>query len=107
MRSLVLLLLVLAAIVYGQCVIYSKKLDLRGASQEWGTIGLKKSVEGNPLRVGGRAFERGVGTHANSSIVMILNGECVAFDAVVGVDDEKVKNSSVVFRIVCDGRERW
>ena len=81
-----------------QSVVWLDELDLRSASQEWGTIGAKKSVDGKPLRVGERAFERGVGTHANSAIVLLLGRECVAFDAIVGVDDEKTKNSSVAFR---------
>lgn len=101
----ILLLLIFTSVSAAQSVVYLDDLQLDGATQEWGTIQAKKSVDGNRLRVGGRSFERGVGTHANGAIVVLLDGQCLGFNAMVGVDDEKTKNASVVFRVVADGKE--
>ena len=59
----------------------------------------------NPLRVGGRAYARGLGTHARSEIVYRLDNRYQRFEAEVGVDDEKKGLGSVVFQVVADGRK--
>jgi len=47
-----------------------------------------KSVDRNPLRLGGQTFKYGVGTHAESTLEIDLKGQAERFTAVVGVDDE-------------------
>jgi alpha-galactosidase len=83
-------------------------LDLSQVRQDWGQPHAGKSVEGNPLSIGGRKFENGFGTHAHSEFVLELAGRGESFSALVGVDDEVGKGrGSVVFKLIGDGRVLW
>ena len=66
----------------------------------------KQSVEGHALTIGGKEFERGFGTHAESTLLVKLDGGAQKFSASVGVDDEVNKNpmSSVEFIVLGDGK---
>jgi alpha-galactosidase len=61
-------------------------------------------VDGNPLQIAGKKFERGLGTHADSLLYIELNGGSTRFNAQVGVDDEVNRAGSVEFRILADGK---
>jgi alpha-galactosidase len=63
-----------------------------------------KSVDGNPLRIGGVEFSGGVGSHANSEFMIDLRGTATRFEAIVGVDDEVKTNGSVNFQVWVDGK---
>src|SRR5512135_370605 len=83
--------------------VWLDELDLSMMECGWGTPEAKKSVEGNPLRVGGHQFERGVGTHAVSTMLINLGAAGRRFTASVGVDDEASNpKSSVEFYILGD-----
>ena len=77
------------------------------ASQGWGELHVDTSVQGKPLSIGGRHFDHGLGTHANSRIIYDLDGHCTQFMAWVGVDAEMAahKESSVVFQVFGDGKK--
>ncbi len=77
------------------------------ASQDWGTLHMNASVEGNPLSIGGVRYQRGLGTHAHSTLIYKLDGAFRTFAAHVGVDDEKGGAGSVVFEVRVDGREAF
>jgi alpha-galactosidase len=83
------------------------KLDLSGVEQDWGSAHANQSVDGNPLRIGGKTYESGIGTHAGSSIHVELDGNAKSFLAEVGIDDETAKKGSVVFHVEADGKEIW
>ncbi|RYX83590.1 alpha-galactosidase [bacterium] len=88
--------------------IWLDQLNLGVASQGWGTPMKNKSVDGRALSIGGRAFERGFGTHADSYIRIQLDGEARRFVAWVGVDDEvKGRAAAVEFVVVGDNKELW
>ncbi len=82
-------------------------LDLSTMEIGWGTVQARKSVEGNPLTIGGQKFERGVGTHAVSTFMVNLGGKGKRFSASVGVDDEAGDKSSVVFYVLADKKVLW
>ncbi len=63
------------------------------------------SIDGNPLRLGGVTYKRGLGTHANGEIVYRLGGAAKRFSALVGIDDETNKLGTVIFKVVADGKE--
>lgn len=66
------------------------------------------SVEGRPLSIGGRKFERGVGTHAHSVMWIKMDGWTSHFTAFVGVDDEVGKSpASVEFIVFGKGQVLW
>ena len=73
------------------------------ATQDWGTLHKRTSVEGNPIKVGGKTYEHGLGTHANSEIQYLLGNRYARFEAEVGVDNEKGENGTVVFQLFADG----
>lgn len=82
-------------------------LDLSAVSQEWGNPGKNESVDGNPIRLGGKTYESGLGTHAASSFDLRLDGNALRFQAVVGVDDEVERRGSVRFLVVVDGKRKF
>ena len=45
-------------------------LDLGAASQGYGNPAADKTVDGHPLTLGGKIFEHGFGTHADSRLVL-------------------------------------
>ena len=57
--------------------------------------------------IGGKRFEHGLGTHANSVFRIALGGKAERFTATVGVDDEVGKQGSVVFKVTGDGKTLW
>ncbi|MCD6393976.1 MAG: NPCBM/NEW2 domain-containing protein, partial [Planctomycetes bacterium] len=50
------------------------ELDVSKVQTGWGTPHRNQSVEGNPIRIGGRQFDRGIGTHAPSAFWLELDG---------------------------------
>ncbi|HXR05896.1 MAG TPA: NPCBM/NEW2 domain-containing protein, partial [Candidatus Acidoferrum sp.] len=49
-------------------------LNLAAATQGWGQPRKNLSVDGHALTVGGKTFQRGFGTHAESILSVNLNG---------------------------------
>jgi len=94
----------LAASFQGQTV-WLEDLDLSQMTQGWGQPGKARSVDGAPLTIGGKAYEHGVGTHANSDVTIQLSGAGQAFSSDVGVDSETGKRGSVRFEIWVDGKK--
>ena len=79
-------------------------LPLAEMTAGWGGPRAGRSVDGKPLSLRGRRYERGVGTHALSSFKVHADGKALAFDAVVGVDDDVGEaKGSVVFFVKADG----
>ncbi|WZO96487.1 NPCBM/NEW2 domain-containing protein [Isosphaeraceae bacterium EP7] len=66
-----------------------------------------ESVEGQPLRLGGLAFDRGLGTQSRTLLAYRLGPGDRRFQATLGVDDRAGPLGSVVFRILVDGKERF
>ncbi len=83
------------------------ELDLAGFTQGWGQPQARKSVDGNPLSIGGKRFDRGIGSHANADWILDLNGKALRFTAWVGHDDEKKDCGSEIFEIRVDGATRF
>lgn len=83
--------------------VWLDELKLTVARQDWGTLRRRRSVEGNPISIGGKKYARGLGTHANSEIVVAVRNRYARFEAEVGVDDEKGGRGTVVFQVLADG----
>ena len=49
-------------------------LELQSLTQDWGEPHSNKSVDGRELSIGGRKFERGLGTHAVSTFRRVVTG---------------------------------
>ncbi|GAB4141665.1 MAG: NPCBM/NEW2 domain-containing protein [Planctomycetota bacterium] len=99
-------LFLFATAATGQGGVRLQDLDLSRIDQAWGNPRAGRSVEGRPISIGGVAFERGVGTHADSEWTIELGGKARSFTASVGVDDE-ARRGTVVFVVLVDGREAY
>lgn len=86
--------------------VYLDELDWVSATSGWANVPKKKlSIDGNPLNAGGKAYTRGLGTHANSEVVYAIPKGAKRFVAVVGADDEVKEEggySSMFFNIYVD-----
>jgi alpha-galactosidase len=81
-------------------------LDLKKMKQGWGEAKIDRSVTDKPLSIGGKTFEHGVGTHAQSVFYVQLDGGTSRFSAQVGVDDSQAGTpASVEFRVYADGKK--
>ncbi len=86
--------------------IFLETLNLSNVIQDWGTPGVGKSVDGNPITLGGQVFRHGIGTHAKSELALDLKGGARRFVAMVGLDDErKVSSGTVTFQVFVDGKK--
>jgi hypothetical protein len=77
-------------------------LTWSSATSGWGTVQKDLSVGGNTLSLNGVKYAKGLGTHASSQIVFGIGGQCTAFQADIGVDDELATSGSVTFQIKGD-----
>jgi hypothetical protein len=74
------------------------------ATSGWGQAGTNVSVEGKPLTVNGKKYDKGIGVHAASELVYAVKPEYKRFVAVAGLDDEKRDDErpSVAFQVWAD-----
>ncbi|HLP75328.1 MAG TPA: NPCBM/NEW2 domain-containing protein, partial [Candidatus Paceibacterota bacterium] len=82
-------------------------LDVSRIEQGWGEGRANRSVENRRLTVAGRVFQGGVGTHANSTIPLVVDGNALVLSGSVGLDDETAGRGSVIFKVEADGKEIW
>jgi len=88
--------------------VWLDELDLSTATQGYGIPMKNKSNDGKTLTISGETFERGFGTHAVSSLMVLLEGKAVSFSAKVGIDDEiKGQRPAVEFELYGDGKKLW
>lgn len=106
--TLLLALIALASTLQSSAqTVWLDDLDLSKTTQDWGQPQKNQSVDGHPLTIAGQKFERGLGTHARSTLYIQLHG-AKTFSGSVGVDDE-VSNSiaAIKFFIFGDGKLLW
>ncbi len=102
--SMATILLLGAGNSAGADVVRLGELDLAKMSTGWGQPQVDKSTTGKTLSIGGRTFDRGIGTHAESTIYVDLDGKVERFKAYVGVDDAAGRRGSVRFMVYGDGK---
>ena len=73
--------------------------------QEHGQLQFGKSVMGTPLKIGETVYKHGLGTHANSEILVKLADGVKSFKAFVGVDSDNNAIGTVQFAVERDGKE--
>ncbi|WP_243348382.1 NPCBM/NEW2 domain-containing protein [Parabacteroides sp. FAFU027] len=88
--------------------VWLDQLDLSAATQGYGVPSKNKSLDGKPMTIAGQVFERGFGTHAVSSLTVLLDGKAKSFSAQVGIDDEvKGHDPAADFELYADGKKIW
>ncbi|MET9402254.1 glycoside hydrolase family 97 catalytic domain-containing protein [Kitasatospora sp. NPDC002965] len=93
-------------VVYVSELPFAAQTAGHGPAERDTSNGESEAGDGRTLRIGGRAFDRGLGMHANGSVTVRLGGAYRRFTALVGLDDEVAAGGrgSVVFEVVADGR---
>ncbi len=74
-------------------------------SQAWGKLSLNRSLRGGPLRINGKVYGFGLGTHAVSNHVVPLLGEFETLSVGFGLDDGSSCGNGAIFKIYADDRE--
>ncbi|MFM7739721.1 MAG: NPCBM/NEW2 domain-containing protein, partial [Planctomycetota bacterium] len=69
----------------GQLALSSLKPTM--TTSGWGSVQMNKNCEGRPLRISGRTFESGIGTHASSVVGFELPEGYEKFEALAGLDE--------------------
>jgi alpha-galactosidase len=80
-------------------------LDLGTLHQDWGQPQVGKSIDKNPLRLKGVTYPHGIGSHAQMDWSVNLKGAARRFVAMVGLDDEREGQGSIVFEVWVDGKK--
>ncbi|WP_122639476.1 NPCBM/NEW2 domain-containing protein [Romboutsia sp. Marseille-P6047] len=98
-------------VVYSD-VVYASNTDWQSATTDWQSVRKDKSSSNGTIKVGidgqTKEFEKGIGTHANSTIIYNVEGKGYEyFETLVGIDRNisQQNNSSVIFQIFADGEK--
>lgn len=82
--------------------------------QGWSPLRVGRSVSNLPIVIGGRTFEHGFGTHADSEIAIRANQPIQRFRAWVGMDGNpgcvaanKGGPERLIFAVEASGKEMW
>ena len=84
--------------------LWAETLDLSDIRQEFGKGAAGKTVDNHPLTLAGVVYPHGIGTHAESVLVVNLNQSVTHFMSLVGVDDETAGKGSAAFLVLVDGK---
>jgi len=68
-------------------------------------LGRDVNALGQPLRVGGRRYDRGLGLHSAQRLEYALGGRFSQFRADIALDDSAGPLADVTLRVILDGRE--
>ena len=102
--SIAFVLLASAAAASASETVWLDSLNLKTMHQGWGKPQPNHSVTGQTISIGGQKFDHGVGTHANSTFLVTVNG-AEKFLATVGLDDDTRGPGSVEFQLFADGKK--
>ena len=68
---------------------------------------LDKSLSGQPIRLGGQTYARGVCMHSQAALTYRIGGQYRQLAFVAGILDEMQERGSVTMRVLGDGRQLW
>ena len=85
---------------------YISDMEAESISVGWGEPIPDKSIDHNSITLKGRAYEKGLGLHADSEAVYELNENYYRFTAVIGMDDEIGSNGDgALFKVYGTGED--
>ena len=88
--------------------VWLDQLDLSTATQGYGTPMKNRSIDNKTLTIAGKTFERGFGSHSESSLTILLEGKATEFTAQVGIDDEVAGHQPAAeFVVFGDNKKLW
>lgn len=95
----------LAGTVFVSDLPWRSEVNGHGPAERDLANGERGAGDGPPLSIDGTVYEKGVGAHATSEIVVDIAGRCETFAATVGVDDSRTPSQgSVAFTVLADER---
>ncbi len=68
---------------------------------------LDRAVDGQPIRLAGQTFDRGIGTQSRTLLAFPIKPGDRRFQALIGVDERAGPLGSVIFRVFVDRDERF
>jgi alpha-galactosidase len=88
--------------------VWLDQLDLSTATQGYGIPMKNRSIDNKTLTIAGKVFERGFGSHSESSLTILLNGKATEFQTHVGIDDEVAGHQPAAeFVVYGDNKKLW
>lgn len=106
MKKTLNLLLIAITLIMVSCAepltLRLEDMDISKMESGWSAPEAKLSITKKKLSIAGEQFENGVGTHAVSTFLILLNGDGKEFTAKVGVDDASNKAASIIFYVLGD-----
>lgn len=87
--------------------VWLDELDLSVTECGWNSTSSRRTVEGNPLKLRGKTYDRGIGHHSPGAITIELPPVNAIFHAVVGIDDEVNGLGHAEFLVYGDGKLLW
>ena len=99
-----LLLLWIVTVVHAQptSIVWMDDLPIRSFSDGIASVSINANAGGDPMKMGGVRFSRGVGMQSLNVLSFLLNGGAKAFTASVGVDDKASSNVRFTFYVIGD-----
>lgn len=91
--------------------VYLSDLEWTYAANGWGPVERDQELggtgagDGGPLTLGGRRYEKGLGTNSPSLVRYRLGKRCQELTAEIGIDDAAGEIGSVVFQVWADGEK--
>ncbi len=76
----------------------------RSATQGYGKTRIGQSVDGRPVTMAGKVYEKGIGSHSTSIIVYDLPKGYDRFKAIAGMDDEVTNGEAAVHFAIYDSK---
>jgi hypothetical protein len=82
------------------------------SEQGWGEMGVNTCAHSGavaplPMQIGQKKYTHGIGTHANGTIELALDGEYEQFDAEVGLQPLTTGHGSVVYEVFVDDQKQF
>jgi YVTN family beta-propeller protein len=102
-----------SSVVQGVPQLYITDLTWVSATNGYGPVekdrsnGEAGSTDGTTITIDGQQYSRGLGVHANSTVVYNLNQEYGRFVSAVGIDDEVGTSGSCIFEVYLDGVRKF
>ena len=87
--------------------VWLDSLDLKNITQPYKEPQAGESVDDNPLKLGGKVYPRGVGTHSGARMTIDLKGNATRFTAFFGIDAEAEDRGSASLRLFVDGQLKY
>lgn len=88
--------------------VWLDQLELSAATQGYGVPMKNKSIDGKTFSIAGKTFERGFGSHSESSLMILLEEKAISLTARVGIDDEVAGHDPAAeFVVYGDGKKLW